>query len=161
RGIRSDMWDTVETFKRDLYAGLSAAEPVSHEIAKSVAFVRQRVDATGNIVALSHPEQWHVAWMILTLGWQLAEHLGFSTSTWHVWQDVRLPTLREAIGSRLEFRSTGGITCPRCHSDAEVDSDATEQKGLASIGWKCEACAIMGYFPLQVGKDSPWYAPPP
>ncbi len=135
-GIRSDMWNTIETFKLDLYTGLSAAEPQSQEIAKSAAVIRKRVDATGNILALAHADQWHVAWAILTLGWQLAEHLGFSSSTWHVWQDIRLPTLREAIGSRLEFRSSGAVTCPRCHSDAELGSDAAKQKGLASIPWK-------------------------
>jgi hypothetical protein len=158
-GIPSDKLHVLNMFQAELCDSLVVVESMGNEIKASVDRIRARVDADGKVFFPQPADTWNVAWELFTVGWQIAEHLKLSISSYP--PIFRFCALSEAVPARERFNKTGRIVCPSCHSNVEPLTAENRRRGsLQSAGWQCQTCAVMGFFPVSVQKDSYWYQPP-
>ncbi len=107
------------------------------------------------ILGVERRFRWSLGWVIITLGWQLAESLGDSISM----SDLRCCKFDQAVKSRAGFLESTRIACPSCRrvTQLEVIDETSGTGGLTSVFWHCEPCGLEGFFPVNINPESAWH----
>lgn len=120
-----------------------------------VDLVEDRFDERLRPYQLKPVDAWHVGWVLVTLGWLLADLTETTIPHGH----TRLCHFPEAQQARATYREHGVVPCPRCESVLDIPErhfTLASNRDFSVIQATCESCEYSIVFPEQALPQSLW-----